>query len=198
MGQNSTTTMHATIQPLHLHLKESPEIHNLKAVKLNLFGSLTTTDSMIFQWKTRWLHYGPKQHYHHACHYFTPTYTSNSFSRNPGFAYCKLNLEDCTWNPGIYYTQKSRSIIIYIRESDVISSTGEYLHVGTPNDRSTATGPVTRYRHFALMSFSSDQVASQWSLEDGTAFRGVRGVCLRGLLVFSARPAASQNFLFYT
>ena len=35
-----------------------------------------------------------------------------------------------------------------------------------------------------LMSFSSDQVASQWSLEDGTAIRGVHGVCLRGVISF--------------
>ena len=75
----------------------------------------------------------------------------------------KKSFEDCTWNPGIYYTLTSRSIIMYIRENDVISSTGEYLHVETPNDRSTATGPATRHRHFDLMSFSSDQVASQWS-----------------------------------
>ena len=113
--------------------------------------------------------------------------------------------EDCTWNPGIYYTLKSRSIIIYIRESDVISSTGEHLHVGTPNDRSTATGPATRYRHFDLMSFSSDQVASHWSWEDGTAIRGVLGYCplldsfvCGGLLLFSARPAASEDLFFDT
>ena len=77
-----------------------------------------------------------------------------------------LNLQTLRTVPGIQgfiILQKLRLIIIYIRESDVISSTGEYLHVGTPNDRSTATGPVTRYRHFDLMSFSSDQVASQWS-----------------------------------
>ena len=89
----------------------------------------------------------------------------------------EYGIEDCTWNPGIYYALKSRSNIIYIRESDVISSTGEHLHVGTPNDRSTATGPVTRYRHFDLVSFSSDQVASHWSWEDGTAIRGVLGYC---------------------
>ena len=75
----------------------------------------------------------------------------------------KAYLRTVPGNPGIYYTLTSRSIIMYIREKDVISSTGEYLHVETPNDRSTATGPATRHRHFDLMSFSSDQVASQWS-----------------------------------
>ena len=63
----------------------------------------------------------------------------------------KLDFEVLRTVPGIQgfiILQKLRSIIIYIRESDVISSTGEYLHVGTPNDRSAAKGPVTRYRHF--------------------------------------------------
>jgi hypothetical protein len=41
----------------------------------------------------------------------------------------------------------------------------------------SATIPATRRRHF-LMSFSSDQVASHMSLEDGTAFMGVLGFCL--------------------
>ena len=125
---------------------------------------------------------------------------------NDTFCFWSYNpIEDCTWNPGIYYALKSRSNIIYIRESDVISSTGEHLHVGTPNDRSTATGPVTRYRHFDLVSFSSDQVASHWSWEDGTAIRGVLGYCplldsfvCGGLLFFSARPAASEDLFFDT
>ena len=122
--------------------------------------------------------------------------------------YSSLNrtlLRTVPGNPGIYYALKSRSNIIYIRESDVISSTGEHLHVGTPNDRSTATGPVTRYRHFDLVSFSSDQVASHWSWEDGTAIRGVLGYCplldsfvCGGLLLFSARPAASEDLFFDT
>ena len=99
-------------------------------------------------------------------------------------AYYKKRLRTVPGIQGFIILQKLRLIIIYIRESDVISSTGENLHVGTPNDRSTATGPVTRYRHFDLMSFSSDQVASQWSLEDGTAIRGVHGVCLRGVISF--------------
>ena len=57
----------------------NPEFDNSK---LNLFGFLAKFDGIIFQRKTRRLHYRPKQHHHHACHYSTLTSATKSFSRN--------------------------------------------------------------------------------------------------------------------
>jgi hypothetical protein len=60
----------------------------------------------------------------------------------------------------------------------------------------SATIPATRRRHF-LMSFSSDQVASHVSLEDGTAFGGVLGFwCLFGGILFISARGASSDYFF--
>ena len=99
---------------------------------------------------------------------------------------------------------KSRLARIFNRGEDVLSSTGEYVHVETPSDWSTATGPAVRHRHF-LVSLSSDLVASQVSLEDGTAFGGVLGflspgctVLIGGVLVFTTCSAASDDLVLST
>ena len=98
----------------------------------------------------------------------------------------------------------SRLVRIFNRGEDVLSSTGEYVHVETPSDGSTATGPAVRHRHF-LVSLSSDLVASQVSLEDGTAFGGVLGflspgctVLIGGVLVFTTCSAASDDLVLST
>ena len=77
---------------------------------------------------------------------------------------------------------KSRLARIFNRGEDVLSSNGEYVHVETPSNGTTATGPAIRHRHF-LVSLSSDLVASQVSLEDGTAFGGVLGFLSPGCTV---------------
>ena len=81
------------------------------------------------------------------------------------------NLRTVPGNQEFIILSKSRLARIFNRGEDVLSSNGKYVHVETPSDGSTATGPAVRHRHF-LVSLSSDLVASQVSLEDGTAFGG--------------------------
>ena len=94
----------------------------------------------------------------------------------------KRHLRTVPGNQEFIILSKSRLARIFNRGEDVLSSNGEYVHVETPSDGSTATGPAVRHRHF-LVSLSSDLVASQVSLEDGTAFGGVLGFLSPGCTV---------------
>ena len=88
-----------------------------------------------------------------------------------------ITLRTVPGNQEFIILSKSRLARIFNRGEDVLSSTDEYVRVETPSDWSTATSPAARHRHFLVVSFSSDLVASLVSLEDGTAFGGVLGFC---------------------